>query len=283
MSRRRARCVVCSSAIAASSRVSSAMRSRILRRSSSRLDSPAPLPPMPPRWRSRPLPDSRRRGTRYCRRTISTCALAVRERACRRKISRMTAVRSRHLEAGRLFEIAGLRRGDVVIDQDDRDRGWARAVGSGHLDRRRVVGVGAGVRESLVVVVGPHRHRRLLVSPLRSASPVVDVGRRSRQRLQGLQFSTPDNRSPMQGPAALGDGRRHGHSQGSRQAVHFGDRRREGGVIHVGKVHGDQYGPRRWLLLIGQRRHGLTGSKTLPMKQVFPWRIGGRLCRPEIA
>ena len=80
----------------ARSRVSSAMRSRILRRSSSRLDSPAPLPPMPPRWRSSPLarPCSRRRGARYCRRTISTWALAARERAWRRKISRMTAVRS---------------------------------------------------------------------------------------------------------------------------------------------------------------------------------------------
>ena len=94
MSRRRARCVRCSSAIASSSRVSSAMRSRILRRSSSRLDSPAPLPPMPPRWRSFPLPCSRRRGTMYWRRTISTCAFAARERAWRRKISRMTAVRS---------------------------------------------------------------------------------------------------------------------------------------------------------------------------------------------
>ena len=78
---------------------------------------PAPLPPMPPRCRSFPLPCSRRRGTMYWSRTISTCALAARERAWRRKISRMTAVRSQHLDAGRLLQIARLRRRDVVIDQ----------------------------------------------------------------------------------------------------------------------------------------------------------------------
>src|SRR3954466_12022003 len=59
MSRRRARCVRCSSASPSSSRVSSAIRSRILRRSSSRLDSPAPLPPMPPPPPALPLaPDA---------------------------------------------------------------------------------------------------------------------------------------------------------------------------------------------------------------------------------
>ncbi len=41
-----------------------------------------------------PCRASRSRGARYCRRTISTWALAARERAWRWKISRMTAVRS---------------------------------------------------------------------------------------------------------------------------------------------------------------------------------------------
>src|SRR6059036_41181 len=40
--------------MAASSALSSEIRSRILRRSSSTEDSPAPLSPMPPRWRSAP-------------------------------------------------------------------------------------------------------------------------------------------------------------------------------------------------------------------------------------
>ena len=49
---------------------------------------------MPPRCRSLPIACSRKRGAMYWRRTISTCALAARDRACRWKISRITAVRS---------------------------------------------------------------------------------------------------------------------------------------------------------------------------------------------
>ena len=65
----------------ASSRVSSAMRSRILRRSSSSADSPAPLPPMPPRCRSLPLGLPRAgAGPGTAAATISTWALAARER-----------------------------------------------------------------------------------------------------------------------------------------------------------------------------------------------------------
>ena len=108
--------VFSASARPASSRESSAMRSRIFRRSSSIDDSPAPLPPMPPRWRSRPLPDSRRRGTRYCRRRAPTWALATRERGGRRKGARMTAVRSMTFDARRLLDVVRLRGRDVVID-----------------------------------------------------------------------------------------------------------------------------------------------------------------------
>src|SRR5437773_2332341 len=80
--------------MAASSVLSSEMRSRILRRSSSTEDSPAPLSPMPPRWRS-PPPVSRNRGATYVSRAISTCRRAGRLDACRWKISMITPVRSR--------------------------------------------------------------------------------------------------------------------------------------------------------------------------------------------
>ena len=80
--------------MAASSVLSSEMRSRILRRSSSTEDSPAPLSPMPPRWRS-PLPVSRNRGATYLSRAISTWRRAGRLDACRWKISMITPVRSR--------------------------------------------------------------------------------------------------------------------------------------------------------------------------------------------
>ena len=102
--------------------VSSAMRSRILRRSSSRLDSPAPLPPMPPRWRSLPLP-----GLAQARRQVLQAHdLDLRLGGARAGVAvedledHGGAVQ--HLDAGRLLEVARLRRGDLVIDQHRVDR-----------------------------------------------------------------------------------------------------------------------------------------------------------------
>ena len=93
------------------------MRSRILRRSSSSADSPAPLPPIPPRWRSFPLP----RLAQPRNHVLQPHDLDLGLGGARTRVPAEDLQDDRgpvqHLDAGLLLEVPGLRRRDVVIDQ----------------------------------------------------------------------------------------------------------------------------------------------------------------------
>ena len=106
--------------IATSSSCSSAMRSRILRRSSSTAPSPAPLPPTPPRCR----PCAADCRLAQARREVAQARdLDLRARFARARVA-MEDLQDhhraiQHLAAGRLLEVARLRRRYLVIDQHE--------------------------------------------------------------------------------------------------------------------------------------------------------------------
>ena len=141
---------------------------------------------MPPRWRSFPLPASRRRGAMYCRRTISTWALAARERAWRRKISRITAVRSSTSTPVAFSRLRACDGRDVVIDQHRLDGPPAR--------QRRP----AGVR-------GPRRRPRWRSSPSSPSSSSLRPRPRHRRSPRRCDRSAPAARPACRCRTALPD------------------------------------------------------------------------------
>ena len=97
------------------------MRWRMRRRSVSSLVSPGPRVPMPPPSRDSAVADPTSRGIRYFSCASSTCSLPSRVRARRAKMSRMSCVRSTTLRSSALFEVAQLRRRQLVVEDDDVD------------------------------------------------------------------------------------------------------------------------------------------------------------------
>ena len=93
------------------------------RRSVSSFVSPGPRVPMPPPSRDSAVARSRpaaAAGTCSC--ASSTCSLPSRVRARRAKMSRISCVRSTTLRPTRLFEVAQLRRRQLVVEDDERRR-----------------------------------------------------------------------------------------------------------------------------------------------------------------
>ena len=213
--------VSASRSTASSSRCSSAMRSRMLRRSSSSAVSPAPLPPTPPRWRSAPACASRRRGAMYASRAISTCMRASRVRAWRWKIDRITIDAVEHLRAGRALQVAHLRRREVVVDEHD--------AGSGRIGRGSFpAAVSFGVRVVLIVVAA---WRGVLGHDAAAAGV----------RGQLFQLTVPEHAGVGERAAALRDAADAREPERVGEALQLAQGGLEGLVADVGKLDRDHH------------------------------------------
>ena len=221
MSRRRARCVRCSSASAARSRGQLG-------------DAVADLAAVELQAAIRPRP------CRRCRRAGDPCPCAALLAQARDQVLQaddldlgLGGARARvavedlqddrgaveHLDAGRLLEVARLRRRDVVIDQH------------GSMARRLL-----------------DRARRLLA--------VAGLARGRGQRHQLGELAAADHGAGVQRLAALGHRGHDLDAQRAPQAVQLRDRRGEGVVVGVGELDRDDGGAERAGGVFGQRgRH----------------------------
>ena len=117
-----------------------------------------------------------------------------------------------HLDAGRLFEVARLRRRDVVIDED-----------------------GVDARVGLLAVAALARVGLLAVAALARAG----------HRHQLRELAAADDGAGVERLAALGQGGDDLDAQGGREAVQLRDRGGEGIVVAVGELDCDHGGAKR--------------------------------------
>ena len=136
------------------------------------------------------------------------------------------------LGARGLFQIARLRRTDVVIDQHDLDR---RCRGGKVPGRPGHAGL---------LVIGPAQGRcfgRLALLVVVAQRCVTTAG----QRREFLELAFADHGAGVKRMSPLRDGGNHGQSQRARQPIQFSDRRAERSVVDSVQLHGNQHRPRR--------------------------------------